>query len=149
MNEQPATAPLATSENVTGTRIVAAIIDLVLLTVVFGVMAALFGDFGETEETDFAVNLDGLPALAFFIIALAYYFVCENAGGRTLGKKLMGIRVVAVDGPLTSGKVAIRTLLRVVDALPIFYLLGLIVIAVSQRKQRIGDMAAGTLVVKA
>jgi uncharacterized RDD family membrane protein YckC len=50
---------------------------------------------------------------------------------------------------LTLGKVAIRTVLRIVDGLPFLYLLGLIVVAVSKQNQRIGDMAAGTLVVKA
>ena len=43
----------------------------------------------------------------------------------------------------------IRNLLRIIDGLPVFYLLGLIVMVSSKRKQRIGDMAAGTVVVKA
>ena len=61
----------------------------------------------------------------------------------------MGIRVVPVEGVLTPSKVAIRTILRIVDGLPFLYIVGLIAIFASQRKQRVGDMAAGTLVVKA
>ena len=148
MNEQPASAPVA-SENITGTRIVAALIDIVVLFVVFIIMSALFGDTGSDEDSGFSVNLSGLPALLYFIIVLGYYIVLESAGGQTLGKKIMGIKVVAVDGPLTTGKVIIRTLLRIVDGLPAFYLLGFIVVATSKRKQRIGDIAAGTLVVRA
>jgi uncharacterized RDD family membrane protein YckC len=44
--------------------------------------------------------------------------------------------------------VAVRTILRIVDSLPAFYLLGFIVVVASKEKQRIGDMAAGTVVVR-
>jgi len=128
---------------------VAALIDIAVLFVVFVIMAALFGDAGSNEDdSGFSLNLSGLPALIYFIIVLGYYFLLEMSGGQTIGKKVMGIKVVAVDGVLTPGKVIIRTLLRIVDGLPLFYLIGIIVIATSQRKQRIGDMAAGTIVVK-
>ena len=149
MNEQPASTPPPAPADVTGIRIVAALIDIAVLFVLFLIMAALFGDFGSTDESDFSVNLSGLPALIFFILVIAYYFFLELTGGQTLGKKVMGIKVVAVDGVLTPTKVIVRTLLRIVDGLPVFYLLGLIVVVTSQRKQRIGDMAAGTLVVRA
>jgi uncharacterized RDD family membrane protein YckC len=149
MNEEPAAAPPpAPRENVTGSRIVAAFIDIILLGVVFAVLAALFGDTNSDDE-GFSVNLSGAPGIVYFLIVLAYYLGLETMYGQTLGKKVMGIKVVAIDGPLTLGKVAIRTVLRLVDGLPILYLLGLIVVAVSKQNQRIGDMAAGTLVVKA
>jgi uncharacterized RDD family membrane protein YckC len=55
-----------------------------------------------------------------------------------------------VDGqPLTRQKVAIRTVLRLVDGLPFLYLVGFIAMVASKQKQRLGDMAAGTIVVKA
>ena len=82
-------------------------------------------------------------------MVLAYYFVMEAATGKTLGKMLMGLRVQALDGAYTPMKSFIRNLLRIIDGLPVFYLLGLIVMVSSKRKQRIGDMAAGTVVVKA
>jgi len=149
MNEKSvaSTAPAA-GQNVTGSRIVAAIIDIVLLGIVFGAMAVLFGDT-ENDDGGFSVSLSGVPGLVYFLIVIAYYLGLETMSGQTLGKKVMGIRVVAVNGPLTLGKVAIRTVLRIVDGLPIFYLLGLVVVAVSKENQRIGDMAAGTLVVRA
>ena len=149
MNEEQAASPTsAPRENVTGVRIVAAIIDIILLAVVFGVMAALFGE-SSNDDSGFSVNLSGGPAILYFLIVIGYYLGLETMGGQTLGKKVMGIRVVAIDGPLTLGKVSIRTILRILDGLPFFYLLGIIVVAVSKQNQRIGDMAAGTLVVKA
>jgi uncharacterized RDD family membrane protein YckC len=115
-------------------------------------MAALFGDSDANNGNDgsgFSVSLSGLPFIVFIIISFGYYFVLEAYNqGQTLGKKLMGIRVVAAEGVLDPGKVAIRTALRIVDGF-LLYLVAVIVIVVSQKKQRIGDMAAGTLVVKA
>ena len=150
MNEQTAAAATPTTDNVTGPRIVAGIIDVVVLGVVFVVMSALFGDSGSGDDGDgFSVSLSGLPFLIFIVISFGYYFVLEAYNqGQTLGKKVMGIRVVSVDGVLTPGKVAIRTILRIIDGF-IFYLVAVIVIATSKRNQRIGDMAAGTQVLKA
>lgn len=149
MNEEQAASPApAPRENVTGIRIVAAIIDIILLGVIFGVMTALFGDT-KSDDDGFTFNLSGGPGIIYFLIVLGYFLGLETMSGQTLGKKVVGIKVVAIDGPLTLGKVAIRTVLRIVDGLPFLYLLGLIVVAVSKQNQRIGDMAAGTLVVKA
>ena len=68
----------------------------------------------------------------------------------TVGKMAMGLRVVkAADGsPISWGESIIRNLLRIVDALPFFYILGMILIAVTAKKQRVGDLAASTIVVK-
>jgi uncharacterized RDD family membrane protein YckC len=80
---------------------------------------------------------------------LLYYIFFEGKFGATPGKMLIGLKVVYSDGSPCDYKAAtIRTLLRVVDALPILYLLGLISILVSPRKQRLGDRLADTLVVK-
>jgi uncharacterized RDD family membrane protein YckC len=153
MNEQPASTPAPTpAQNVTGSRIVAGIIDVILLGIVFIILSALFGDSESSSGDDgssFSVSLSGLPLILFILISFGYYFVLEAYNqGQTLGKKVMGIRVVAIEGPLDPRKVVVRTLCRVVDGF-LFYLVAVIVIATSQRKQRIGDMAAGTIVVKA
>ena len=142
----PATAPAV---DVTGKRIVAALIDIVLLAVVFIIMALLFGE-SESDTDDgasFSLNLKGGAALVYFLIVLGYYLVMEALTGQTVGKKLMGLRVAAVAGQLTWGKVALRTILRLVDGLPVFYLVGFIAMMVSKNRQRLGDLAAGTVVV--
>jgi uncharacterized RDD family membrane protein YckC len=61
----------------------------------------------------------------------------------------MDIVVVTEDGdPIAYRESAIRTLLRIVDALPFFYIVGLVAIYVTDRKQRVGDLVADTIVVK-
>ena len=68
--------------------------------------------------------------------------------GQTPGKKLLGISVINDDlSPVTLGTSMVRNLLRTVDFLPLFYLVGLISMLSNRRFQRLGDMAAGTLVI--
>ncbi len=135
---------MAVDQGIMGPRIGAAVIDIVLAFGLFLVMAAMFGDFGGGS-----VSLTGFPAFVFFLIVLAYYFVADAyLGGKTLGKSIVGLSVVADDGStLRPGPAAVRTLLRIVDGLPFFYLLGFIV-ALASRGKRIGDMAAGSKVVR-
>jgi uncharacterized RDD family membrane protein YckC len=153
MNEQnPAAPPTPSAPDVTGSRIVAALIDFALMAGVFVIMAVLFGDSDASSGDDgssFNLSLNGAPFIIFIVIVLGYYFVLESQRGQTIGKMVMGLRVAAVDGELSAQKVLIRTLLRIIDSLPFLYLIGFIVMLTSGRKQRIGDMAAGTVVVKA
>lgn len=149
MNEtsSPA-APIAAADNILGIRIVAGIIDVIVLAVLGGVMSALFGE-SEADGSSFSFNLSGLPFVIYVVLVFAYYFLMEKATGQTIGKKVMGIKVVSLDGALTPQKVAIRTILRIIDGLPFLYLVGTVVAATSSKHQRVGDMAAGTTVVRA
>ena len=81
---------------------------------------------------------------------LYYYFALESGGGQTVGKKLLKLRVLRADGrPAGMREIAVRTVLRVVDGIGA-YIVGLIVmLATGQRRQRLGDLAAGTIVVDA
>ena len=70
-------------------------------------------------------------------------------GGRTPGKNALGIRVVGRNGePIDFVTSAVRNMLRIIDFLPLFYLVGSIAIVATQHDQRLGDLAAGTLVVR-
>ncbi|MCX6363889.1 MAG: RDD family protein [Actinobacteria bacterium] len=81
--------------------------------------------------------------------AFAYFWWSEAAWGRTLGKRLCDLRVVRRDGArLGSGGAFVRNLLRVVDWLPLFYVLGAAVIWATPKNQRIGDLAARSAVVR-
>jgi uncharacterized RDD family membrane protein YckC len=133
----PGAAPV-TGPQLDNRRVLAALIDLALLVPVALAMSALFGGF--TPEAQ--VLTAGW--------ALYYYFALESRDGQTLGKRIMKIRVARADGgPLDMGRVAVRTLLRPIDAIGA-YLLGLIVmIATGKRRQRLGDLAAGTVVTEA
>lgn len=133
---------------VVGHRIIAAVIDLVVLVIVFVVMSLSFGDT-RTSSTGGSLSLTGGPFLLYLVLAFLYYTIPEAVFGRTLGKLVTGIRVIRDDGaPCTLRDVLLRNALRVVDGLPVFSIAGLICIAITDQKQRIGDLSAGTLVVR-
>ena len=68
--------------------------------------------------------------------------------GQTPGKRLVGLRVLSVTGrPVHVGEAILRNLLRVVDSLPGVYAVGIVSVLASSRSQRLGDLAAGTVVV--
>ncbi len=91
----------------------------------------------------------GLFLIVFFAIEWLYPVLFELFWrGQTPGKKLLGISVINDDlSPVTLGPSMVRNLLRTVDFLPLFYLLGLISMLSNRRFQRLGDLAAGTLVI--
>ena len=91
----------------------------------------------------------GLAVVSFFIISVGYSLICEwLLRGQTFGKKVFRLRVMDANGlRLQFHQVLMRNLLRVVDMLPAFYLLGGLVSVLNSRRQRLGDIAAGTVVV--
>ena len=125
-----------------GMRAVATIIDLVVLFVV-GYLIALVS--GQTTSGGF--NLEGVPALLWFVLSTAYYVVLEAQLGGTVGKQLLGLKVVTTEGsPIDYRAALIRTVLRIVDGF-FFYLVAAILVWQSPRRQRLGDRVAGTVVV--
>lgn len=88
----------------------------------------------------------GLPAA---LIYLLYHPVLEVLmGGRTPGKRIAGIRVVTQEGHAPSvGAHLVRNLFRLLDSLPACYALGMAVMTFNRRQARLGDLAAGTLMV--
>ena len=127
----------ATGPQLDGRRALAALVDLLIVGAVAVLLGTLLG-----EAT-------GLPALALGW-ALYYYFAFESSGGQTPGKRLVGLRVVRADGGRVGMReAAVRTVLRVVDGIGL-YLVGLVVMLVTgKRRQRLGDLAAGTVVTSA
>jgi len=91
-----------------------------------------------------------LGTLAFFAISIAYGIVLEwRWRGQTLGKRLFGLRVIDVQGlRLQFPQIVVRNLLRFVDALPALYLVGGAAAFLSRRSQRLGDLAANTVVAR-
>lgn len=125
-----------------GSRVAAALIDVaaqVLAILALSFLGGLFGDAGVV-----------LVAVGGFVVMLGYPVLAETfAGGQTLGKRALGLAVVRADGaPVTFVASAIRNVLRVIDILPGTYLVGAVAIFFSGRNQRVGDIAAGTLVVQ-
>jgi hypothetical protein len=97
----------------------------------------------------FLIPVLGLPfrlSVAILTVSLLYFFLCEAVWGRTLGKRLLGLRVLMRDGsPATAKAVALRTLTRIVEDGPI----GLAVfLASGKRRGRFGDLLGGTIVAR-
>lgn len=93
-----------------------------------------------------------LETLAFtppFLIYLLYHPLLEiMMSGRTPGKRIAGVRIVTIEGTVPSaGALLVRNLFRFIDGLPAFYVVGLSFAVMTARHQRIGDLAAGTLLV--
>ena len=87
--------------------------------------------------------------LVFLFIIFAYFILMEAYVGWTVGKKILGMRVVDITGnKIGLSKSAIRNLLRLVDGLPAFNILGIILIVCSAQGQRFGDRVAKTYVIR-
>ncbi len=93
---------------------------------------------------------DAIRIVAYFAISLLYMAAAEWWWrGQTVGKRLLRLRVVDAGGlRLEASQVMVRNLMRFVDALPLLYLLGGITCVVSRHRQRLGDLAAGTVVIR-
>lgn len=122
-------------------RVLAGVVDLII--VALGAAVVLFaGDALSGDRSD----VQGALGAVILGWALYYYFALESGGGQTVGKKLMKLRVMRADGrPAGMREIAVRTVLRVVDGVTVCTAL----IVTGQRRQRIGDLAAGTIVVDA
>ncbi len=126
-------------------RVLAGLIDVLIVGLVAFVIGVAAGMAG-TESGQWS------PALSAVVLGwgLFYYFALESGAGQTVGKRLLGLRVTMADGtPADMRAIAIRTVLRVIDGI-FLYLVGLIVMLVSgERRQRLGDMAGGTIITSA
>lgn len=131
-----------------GSRFLAQAIDLLILSVLFVLLSlGVSGLAAVTQSTRLATLIAVLLA---FVLLFGYFLVLEALwSGRTFGKRLLGLRAVGDLGePMHFSQTAIRNLVRIVDFLPVFYGIGLIALFINGRGKRLGDLAAGTLVVK-
>ncbi len=131
-----------------GSRTLAAIIDhTIMLALLLGLLA-----LARWSRASWMDSTIGPVVLAFggFVIVWGYFTLCEAFWrGQTPGKRYMGIRVIRDTGHAARfGDVAARNLLRIADFLPPPYLLGAIMVAVHPRAKRLGDLVAGTVVVR-
>ncbi len=139
-----------------GNRFVAAVIDTLIIFVVEvgGFLAMWLLSFGLSPLEDEIGWLPGLilamMILLQFSILYGYYVIAEmHTNGQSPGKRYTKIRVVRVDGnPVGWYEVLIRNLVRLVDFLPGFYGLGLLTMFFNDQSRRLGDFAAGTIVIK-
>src|SRR6266581_173851 len=134
-----------------GNRGFAALVDFMLATLIFVGAFFLFSLAAGAIGLPAVGPYVGIAVLLTFAVAWSYFIFLEWLGnGQTIGKRIFGLRVIADDGsPAGFTAVLVRNLVRVVDFLPSFYGLGLLAIVFTSRSQRLGDLAAGTFVVRA
>ncbi len=138
-----------------GSRFVATLLDTLLVVllqiVVVIVMALVIAALGESKAAD---QLSGWVIAIFGVILSIFYwgyyvFFEMLWNGQSPGKRWMSLRVIRTDGtPVTLSEVLIRNLVRIVDFLPAFYGVGIITMFIDKQSRRLGDLAAGTLVVQ-
>lgn len=122
-------------------RALAWVIDFLIRTVVYFILLFTFSAMGNLGM--------GLLAIVVFLMEWWYPVLFEvHDHGRTPGKRAMGLRVLHENGtPVGWSASLVRNLLRAVDFLPLFYGLGLAAMLVNRDFKRLGDLAAGTVVV--
>jgi uncharacterized RDD family membrane protein YckC len=131
-----------------GRRVAAAAIDAMIILVLLVVIAKTLGDEGATKRSIWA-ETSGSPRMVFLLLTFAYFFASELVWAQTIGKRVMKLRVMRVDGSrLSAGPAAIRNLVRFVDWFPVAYIVGAVVLfTFGHKSQRLGDMAAKTKVI--
>jgi uncharacterized RDD family membrane protein YckC len=125
-----------------GMRFLALLIDGIILGIIGAVLGVIFRlTLGTSAGTTVASSIGS-------IIGIVYFFWLEATQGATLGKRMLGLRIVKIDGsPIGWSESIIRNLLRIIDGLFV-YLVGAILIWTSPQRQRLGDRVAKTVVVR-
>jgi uncharacterized RDD family membrane protein YckC len=126
-------------------RLGALALDAILLLLI-GVAWSLLLD---ARAADLGPDRYSALMLGFGLVPLLYYTLLEGSGG-TLGKRALRLRTIAARNGGRPGiwRALARGLMHAVDWLPLLYVVGIVTIAASQKKQRLGDRVAGTLVVR-
>ncbi|RYG21290.1 MAG: RDD family protein [Chitinophagaceae bacterium] len=128
-----------------GERIAARLIDIGLFVALFLVLLMVFGLSGVFQ---FRATL--IPLITYAVGFVFYDLLCEIfMNGQSVGKRIMKIKVISLDGAQASiGQYLIRWVFRIVDFTITQWLGALIAVAVTENKQRIGDIVAGTTLIK-
>ena len=138
-----------------GSRFLASLVDtlivgvlqFVVLLVLVAVLNALDGSMFADQLSAWLVAVLGLIGAVFY---WGYYIFFEMLwNGQSPGKRWVGLRVIRADGtPITLSESLIRNLARLVDFLPAAYGIGIVTMFIDKQSRRLGDLAAGTLVVQ-
>ena len=134
-----------------GTRFLAALIDLIIYLLVSLALSIAYSRSQQYITDEHVGSVITAIYIGFtFGLYWAYYILFEIVwAGQSPGKRLIHIRVVRMDGtPASAVQIVIRNIARLVDMFPGFYAIGFAVMFASGQSRRLGDFAAGTLVVR-
>jgi len=127
-----------------GIRLVSLIIDNIIVGIIIGAISNGIG-FGMMTQR----MVPWWIGLLYFVIYVGYFTLLEGSKGQTIGKMVTKIKVVREDGgQIDMNQALTRNILRIIDGL-FAYLIGAILIWRSDKKQRLGDNIAKTIVIKA
>jgi uncharacterized RDD family membrane protein YckC len=142
-----------------GSRFLAAIVDtfFIILLQILAILIALVAiiDVGHYPGSvssfldEYMSGVLAISGLIGFLFLWGYYIFFEMAwNGQTPGKRAAKLRVIRVDGrPITLSEALVRNLVRLVDFMPGFYGVGVVTMFIQSQSRRLGDLAAGTVVV--
>lgn len=138
--------------DVVGARVVATIIDsVIVMALLFGTFFALMAGLAAGASASQGTLPDSFATVFLipFLVVFGYYLLLEGLwDGYTVGKKVMGIKVVKDDGSsIGILESVVRNVLRIIDSI-LYYAVGFLVMAVTDRRQRLGDLIASTVVVR-
>jgi uncharacterized RDD family membrane protein YckC len=132
-----------------GSRMISALIDsaiqLALIVASFMIFGPAFGALGISDTAGMVSFF-----VVLFLVTWAYYPLFEGLmHGATPGKRAQRLRVMSADGqPARIGAILLRNVLRIVDFLPFYYMIGIVTMLGTKRSQRLGDLVARTVVVR-
>jgi len=143
----PPPPPTASNYATIVDRFVAVLIDTILTLIAAAIIAIPIGVLSLVPGLGFFF---GPTTLIGFLIWILYFGYFESTSGQTIGKQVMRIKVVDEQAStvIDLGRALIRNILRIIDFLPFFYIIGIILIFTNPKKQRLGDIAARTVVIK-
>lgn len=127
-------------------RFVAWFLDFLVIAGIMGIIGNAIGFLGLIS-----IDLAGaFYVLIYFIVSIGYGLACEwHWKGQTLGKKFLRLRVVDAEGlKLQFHQIVVRNLLRFADSLPLLYVVGGVACCFTRKFQRLGDIAANTIVIR-
>lgn len=131
-----------------GSRFLAALLDYILIFIVLVVLQLLFRPSFDTQRDNSALNIAILYLVQYVILTFYHLFFELITNGQTPGKIQLGLHVVQSNGlPATTSSLMIRNLLRLFDYFPIAYGIGMIAMFTTKNTQRLGDLAAQTVVI--
>jgi uncharacterized RDD family membrane protein YckC len=141
----PEAVPLELDVAGLGSRGIAIAIDMLIQIGIFVVLGFFMAATHPSDTVGLVVIIVAVP-----LIFWGYFFLFEGIWhGRTPGKRTQHLRATRADGqPMSGAQMTVRNLVRIVDFLPLYYAIGCTAMVLTKRSQRLGDLAAGTLVIR-